>query len=197
MADPNNANAVQTWGINDGKVMTAMVNSVMPSMIVSFRKFKTAKAIWSHLKECFVQDSGALLHILMQQTHAIEQKDMTIDEYYSTFDRLVGFLTSLIGDMQLITVLQINLLRSFFVYRFVMGGREDFDSICKRLLHDSSDLTMTHALSDLDAEETRFRSMSPPLVYASHIVLVASQRYNAPPKGTSSEPCKHYGKKKS
>ena len=164
---------------------------------MNHRKFKTANAIWSNLKDQYVQDNGALLHTLMQQTHAIEQNNMTIDEYYSTFDRLVGFLTSLIGDMQLITVLQINLLRSFFVYRFVMGGREDFDSICKRLLHDSSDLTMTHALFDLDAEETRFRSMSPPLVYASHIVLVASQRYNAPPKGTSSEPCKHYGKKKS
>jgi hypothetical protein len=42
--------------------MAAMVNSVNPSMIMSLSKFKTVKAIWSHLKECFVQDSGALLH---------------------------------------------------------------------------------------------------------------------------------------
>ena len=65
VADPSNANAAQTWEINNGKVMAAMVNSVKQSMIMSLRKFRTAKAIWSHLKERYVQDSGALLHTLM------------------------------------------------------------------------------------------------------------------------------------
>ena len=51
VADPSNANAVQTWEINDGKVMAAMVNSVKQSMIMSLRKFRTTKTIWSHLKE--------------------------------------------------------------------------------------------------------------------------------------------------
>jgi hypothetical protein len=45
----------------------------------------------------YVQDSGALLHTLMQQTYALQQNDMTIDEYYSACDRLVGSLTSMIG----------------------------------------------------------------------------------------------------
>jgi hypothetical protein len=90
VADPSNSAAMQTWEINDCKVMAAMVNSGKQYMIMSLRKFKTAKAIWSHLKERYVQDSGALLHTLMQQTRAIEQKDMTIDVYYSAFDRLVA-----------------------------------------------------------------------------------------------------------
>jgi len=66
VADPSNANVVQTWEIDDGKVMATMVNSVKQSMIMSLWKFRTAKAIWSHLKERYVQDSGALLHTLMQ-----------------------------------------------------------------------------------------------------------------------------------
>jgi hypothetical protein len=60
--DRCNAADIKTWQLNDGKVMDAMVNCVKPSMIMSLSKFKTAKAIWSHLKERFVQDSGALLH---------------------------------------------------------------------------------------------------------------------------------------
>jgi hypothetical protein len=76
--------------------MAAMVNSTRSSMIMSLSKFTTAKAIWSHLKEHFVQDSGSLLHTLMQQTHTIEQHDMSIDEYYSAFDRLMGALTSMV-----------------------------------------------------------------------------------------------------
>jgi hypothetical protein len=65
-ADRSNAAATKTWQINDGKVMAAMVNSTKPTMIMSLSKFTTAKAIWSHLKDRFVQDSGALLHTLMQ-----------------------------------------------------------------------------------------------------------------------------------
>jgi hypothetical protein len=41
--------------------MAAMVNSIKQSMIMSLRKFKTAKQIWSALKQRYVQGSGALL----------------------------------------------------------------------------------------------------------------------------------------
>jgi hypothetical protein len=75
-----------------------------------------------------------------------------------------------------------------------MGVREEFDSIRKRLLHDSADLNMARALSDLLAEGTRLRSMSAPPMSVSHTVLAASQRYRAPPKDTSSKPCVHCGK---
>jgi hypothetical protein len=95
-ADRSNAAAIKTWQINDGKVIATMVNSTKPTMIMSLSKFTTAKAIWSHLKDRFVQDSGALLHTLMQQTHMIEQHDMSIDEYYSAFDRLMSALTSMV-----------------------------------------------------------------------------------------------------
>ena len=74
-SDGKNATEINTWQINDGKVMAAMVNSVKQSMIMSLSKFKTAKAIWSSLKQRYVQDSGARLHNLMQQVHVIEQND--------------------------------------------------------------------------------------------------------------------------
>jgi hypothetical protein len=96
-ADGSNAKEVTDWQISDGKVMAAMVNSTKQSMIMSLSKFKTDKAIWSSLKNRFVQDSGALLHTLMQQTQTIAHNDMSIDDYYSAFDRLVGSLTSMIG----------------------------------------------------------------------------------------------------
>jgi hypothetical protein len=40
--DGSNATAVKDWGINDGKVMAAMVNSTKQSLIMSLSKFKTA-----------------------------------------------------------------------------------------------------------------------------------------------------------
>ncbi len=86
-----NASEIKSWKINDGKVMAAIFNSVKHSLIMSLSKFQTAKAIWGSLKQRYVQDSGALLHTLMQQTHAIEQNGMSIDEYYSAFDHLIDF----------------------------------------------------------------------------------------------------------
>jgi hypothetical protein len=135
--DRRNAADIKTWQLNDGKVMAAMVNSVKPSMIMSLSKFKTVKAIWSHLKERFVEDSGALLHTLMQQTHVIEQNDMSIDEYYSAFDRLMSALTSMVLACTADPCPAHKFIEKFFTYRFVMVVRAEFDSLRARLLQGS------------------------------------------------------------
>jgi hypothetical protein len=92
----SNASEIKTWTINDGKVMTVIVNSVKQSIIMSLSSFKTVKPMWSYLQKRYVQHSGALLHTLMQKIQLIEQNDLSIDEYYSAFDRLVGPLISMV-----------------------------------------------------------------------------------------------------
>jgi hypothetical protein len=100
--------------------MVAMVNSTKPSMIMSLSKFTTSKAIWSHMDR-FVQDSGALLHTLMQQTHVIEQHDMPIDEYYSAFDRLMSALPSMVPACTVVPCPTHKFIEKFFNNKFVMG----------------------------------------------------------------------------
>jgi len=131
-SDGNNASIITTWQINDGKVMAAMVNSIKQSMIMSLRKFKTAKQIWSALKQRYVQDSGALLHNLMQQIHVIEQGDMSIDDYYSAYDRLMGSLTSMVNECTAADCPAHKFIERFLTYRFVMGVKPEFDSIRTR-----------------------------------------------------------------
>jgi hypothetical protein len=97
----------------------------------------------------------------MQQLHVTEQRDMSIDEYYSAFDRLMGSLVSMVPQCtagQNCTTL--SFIEQFLTYRFVMGVRVEFDSIRTWLLHTSSTLTMAKALSDLLAEETRLQALS-------------------------------------
>jgi hypothetical protein len=167
--------------------MVAMLNNTKQSMIMSMSKFTIAKAIWSHLKDSFVQDSGALLHTLMQQTHVIEQRDMSIDEYYSAFDRLMGALTSTVPACTATPCPAHKFIEKFFTYIFVMGVRAEFDSLRTRLHHSSDTLTMAQALSKLLAEETRLKSMSSITGVGSHSVLVATQK----PKSISYLPCEH------
>ncbi|XP_021320482.1 uncharacterized protein LOC110436960 [Sorghum bicolor] len=169
--------------------MAAMVNSVKQTMIMSLRKFKQAKPMWSYLKDRYVQESGARQHTLMRQLHVIEQKDMSIDEYYSAFDRLMGSLISMVPQCiagQNYTAL--SFIEQFLTYRFVMGVKAEFDSIRTRLLHTSSTLTMAKALSELLAEETRLQALS--TVPNPHSVLAASHQRTTALK----EPCKHCGR---
>jgi len=186
-SDGSNAAAVKSWEISDGKVMAAMVNSVKPTMIMSLRKFRQAKPMWSYLKGRYV--SGALQHTLMQQLHVIEQRDMSIDDYYSAFDRLMGSLISMVPQCTAgQTCTTLSFIEQFLTYRFVMGLRAEFDSIRTRLLHTST-LTMAQALSELLAEETRLQSLSSS-VSQPHSVLATSHRKTS----TTREPCQHCGK---
>jgi hypothetical protein len=104
--------------------MAAIANSVKLTMIMSLLKFKQAKPMWSYLKDRYVQDSGALQHTLMQQLHAIEQRDMSTDEYYSDFDRLMG---SLISKVPQCTAAQ-NCKALAFIEQFLSQGRIQFYS---------------------------------------------------------------------
>jgi hypothetical protein len=186
-ADRSNTTAIKTWQINDGKVMAEMVNSTKPTMIMSPSKFTTARAIWSHLKDRFVQDIRALLHTLMQQTHVIEQHDMFIDGYYSAFDRLMSALTSMVPACTTVPCPAHKFIEKFFTYRFVMCVRPEFDSLRARLLHSSDTLTMAQALFELLAEETRLKSMSSITGVSTHSVLAAAQKS----RSTSFQPCEH------
>ncbi|XP_066348310.1 uncharacterized protein [Miscanthus floridulus] len=128
----------------------------------------------------------------MQQLHVIEQKDMSIDEYYSAFDLLMGSLISMVPQYTAAeNCTALTFIEQFLTYRFVMGVRAEYDSIRNRLLHNSSNITMAQALADLLAEETHLQSMSASSV--PHSVVAASQRTGVP-KGTSLEPCKYCGR---
>jgi hypothetical protein len=128
-----------------------------------------------------------LYYTLMQQTHVIEQNDMSIDECYLAFDRLMSALTSMVSACTVDPCPTNMFIEKFFTYRFVMGVRAEFDSLRARLLQGSDTLTMAKALSNLLAEETRLNSLSSGS--NTHSVLAAAQK----PKSVF-KPCDHCGK---
>jgi hypothetical protein len=128
----------------------------------------------------------------MQKIHLIEQHDMSIDEYCSAFDRLMGPLMSMVPSCTSDECTAHKFIEKFFTYRFVMGLRTYFEAIRTRLLHGSASLTMTKALSDLLAKETHLSSMSVSHIHVSHNVLAASHKSGG--KGGYFEPCKHCNK---
>ena len=172
--DGSNSKAVQAWCTDDDRVMSAIVTSMNQSLIMSLSSFKMAKAMWSYLQKRYVHDSGALIHTLMQQIHILEQGDMSIDDYYSAFDRLMGPLMSMVPQCTAAECTRQTFIEKFFTYRFVVGVRPEFESIRSTLLHGST-LTMTQALSDFLVEETRLWRMLGSHISIPHSTLVAYQ----------------------
>jgi hypothetical protein len=105
----------------------------------------------------------------------------------------MGPLLSMVPQCTVDDCTTYKFIEKFFTYRLVMGLKSDFEAIRTRLLHGSATLTMTEALSDLLAEETRLLSMAGSHVPAPHSVLAASHN-RGESRGSSLEPCKHCNK---
>ena len=101
---------------------------------------------------------------------------MTIDEYYSAFDRLMSSLLSMVPAYATNPCPAHRFIEKFFTYRFVMGVQVEYDSLYAQLLHSSDILTMAKALSDLLAEETHLKALSSATSSSTHSVLSTAQK---------------------
>jgi hypothetical protein len=84
----------------------------------------------------------------------------------------MGPLISMVSQCSAAKCITQQFIEKFFTYRFVMGVRPEFESICSWLLHGSV-LTMAHALSDLLTKDTQLWTMSTSHMTLPHNVLGA------------------------
>ncbi|RLM75070.1 uncharacterized protein C2845_PM15G00730 [Panicum miliaceum] len=94
--DGSGVAAVTTWTNDDDRVMSAIVTSMKSSLIMSLENHESAKEMWDYLKGRYIQNSGALLLNLMQGLHGRQHNDLSLEEYYTAFDRLMGPFLSMI-----------------------------------------------------------------------------------------------------
>jgi len=161
---------------------------------MSLQPFATAKEMWDYLKNRFVHVSGAHLHTLMQGLRGLQQDDMTIDDYYSAFDRFMGpvlyMVPSSTADCDGCSKKN-KFIDQFMMYQFVMGLRSEYEPVRAQLLNRSPTPSLSEVLSSLTAEEARLRSLSSaPSVLAPQNVLAAAHRSRASDTSTLCEHCK-------
>ncbi|GJY40989.1 hypothetical protein Tco_0428259 [Tanacetum coccineum] len=61
----NYAVLLDTWEVDNSKVITWINNSVTPSIGAQLAKYDSAKAVWDHLARLYTQDSQHLVQFLM------------------------------------------------------------------------------------------------------------------------------------
>ena len=79
---------LDVWEGDNSKIITWINNSVAPLIGMQLAKYNYAKEVWDHLAILHTQSNFAKNYQLKCDIHAIEQKNMSIQEFYSTITYL-------------------------------------------------------------------------------------------------------------
>ena len=80
---PQCAEVLSKWEIHDARVMTWLLSSVEPHLVLNLRSYKTATAMWTYLNKVYNQDNSAK-RFHLEHT----QGSLSIEEYFSGFQTL-------------------------------------------------------------------------------------------------------------
>src|SRR2546430_5650523 len=77
---------LETWNTNNAKIV--INNSVESSIGIQLAKYETAKEVWDHLQRLFIQSNFAKQYQLENDIRALQQKNMSIQEFFSVMTDL-------------------------------------------------------------------------------------------------------------
>ncbi|CAN1222790.1 Retrovirus-related Pol polyprotein from transposon TNT 1-94 [Linum grandiflorum] len=148
---------VQTWNINNARVLSYLIGSIESSIALTLRSFPSAAAIWNHLHRTYSHVNTSRIFDLEYALANLTQGELSINDYYLAATHLWTELdmisTSLDSDEINQTMLkERNRSRSF---QFLMRLRPEYEQIRSRLIAEDK-ITMDDILGELIRAETRF-----------------------------------------
>ncbi|GKB12550.1 gag-pol polyprotein [Tanacetum coccineum] len=84
----NYAMLLDTWEVDNSKVITWINNYVMPSIGAQLTKYDSAKGVCGHLARLYTQSNFAEQYQLETNIRSLQQNDMSIQEFYSAMSIL-------------------------------------------------------------------------------------------------------------
>ncbi|KZV27588.1 hypothetical protein F511_11591 [Dorcoceras hygrometricum] len=125
------------WTAKDNQIMSWIVNSVEPHLILSLRPHKSAKAMWDFLKLVYNQDNNARRFQLELTIANYTQGDLSVQDYYSGFLNLwsdySNLVTAMVSGEGLVAVLDVH--KTSQRDQFLMKLRPEFESLCASLVN--------------------------------------------------------------
>jgi hypothetical protein len=151
------AAALETWDVNNSKIITWINNSVSQSIGVQLAKYDTAKEVWDHLKRLLVQSNFAKRYQLESDIRALKQNNMTIQDFYSAMSNLWDQL-ALMESAELKAVkAYIDQREEQRLVQFLMALRDDFEGLRGSILHRTPLPKVDSVVNELLAEEIRLK----------------------------------------
>jgi hypothetical protein len=88
--EPTEPKELAKWKVKDARVMSWILGSVDPLIVLNLRAYKTAKTMWEYLLKVYHQDNSARRFQLEYEITNFTQGNLSIQEYFSGFMNLWG-----------------------------------------------------------------------------------------------------------
>ncbi|GMY32324.1 hypothetical protein FCV25MIE_27566 [Fagus crenata] len=189
------------WAAKHNQIMSWILGSMEPHLILSLRPHRSAKAMWDYLKQVYHQDNNARrFHLELAIANYI-QGDLSVQDYYSGFLTLWNdysdLVTAKVSTEGLALVQHVH--RTSQRDQFLMKLRPEFESIRASLVNRDPVPTLEACFGELLREEQRLNTQN--LMEQSRIASnTVSVAYAAHGKGkgrdmstTQCYSCKKYG----
>ena len=192
------AELLDVWEANNSKIITWINNSVAPSIGMQLAKYDYAKDVWDHLGRLYTQSNFAKKYQLECDIRALEQKKLSIQEFYSA-------MTDLWDQLALTESAELRAFAPYVANReeqrlvqFLMALRDDFEGLRGSILHRSPLPTVDSVVHELLAEEIRLKTQSGkvissdpnPSVFAASSRPISSNQ-NKPYSRVASDECSY------
>ncbi|CAL4924574.1 unnamed protein product [Urochloa decumbens] len=209
-ATSDNEKEVQAWHLADDRVMAIISMSTDLSIRSCLEDHKTTKEMWDYLQSRYQQSSSALRYSLRQNLQHLQQRDMSIEECYASFNKISSQIDSMVPKPPSLCTpctpawsAREKYDQQDTIFDFMMGLRSDFEPIRVQILGRPTLPTLSETLSALLAEETRLKSLAAhSMVSQQHSVLavpplpveveVAAATFSK--KASQKTPYSHYGR---
>ncbi|CAL8994106.1 unnamed protein product [Prunus brigantina] len=166
------------WEVKDAQVMTWILGSVEPNIILNLRSSQTAAQMWTYLKKIYSQRNTARRFQLEHELAALQQDSLSISDFYSRFTNLWGEYTDIVyADLPSEGLSSVQSVHETTQRdQFLMKLRHEFEGTRSNLMNRESVPSLDTCLNDLLREEQRLltqttmeqrRSASVPVAYAA------------------------------
>ncbi|KAK0584328.1 hypothetical protein LWI29_011194 [Acer saccharum] len=93
---PTEPKELANWKVKDARVMSWILGSVDPLIVLNLRPYKTAKTMWEYLLKVYHQDNTAHRFQLEYEIANYTQGNLSIQDYFSSFQNLWGEFSDMV-----------------------------------------------------------------------------------------------------
>ena len=157
---PNSEKEKETnvkWEVKDAQIMSWILGSVEPSILLNRMPYKTSREMWEYLKKIYNQSNTARRFQLELELGQLSQGSMSIQEFYSSFENLWADYT----DTVYASVPPKGLIAIQSVHetskrdQFLMKLRGEFEAIRSNLMNKEPVPLLDICVGELLREEQR------------------------------------------
>lgn len=150
------------WVVKDAQVMSWVLGSVDPNIVLNLRPYKTAATMWNYLKKVYNQNNAARRFQLEHDIALFKQDSLSISEFYSQFMNLWAEYTEIVyADLTSEGLSSVQSVHETTKRdQFLMKLRSEFEGIRSNLMHRNPVPSLDACFNDLLREEQRLLTQS-------------------------------------